>query len=155
MENETENKINDNINLSELIIHKIDESKEQKSSLEAKAGVYLTVVSLLLTLVSTSSTSYLKFRCILMFFGFAILILCAAIFFPKDVSFFKIDMLWKMYINEVNYDDETIVEAAKMIVEGNEKSLSIMDFFNKLVSKLLMLFIVCVVVFFAFSFSGV
>ena len=141
------------ISVGDLIIKKIDETREQKNSLETKAFGYLTVVSLLLTLLFNNNDSHFCLYVELLFFGFVILVLCAAIFFPKDISFFKLDILWKMYKDEYEYDEKMIVEAAKIIVENNEKTLRVMNKLNWIVSRLLMLFIVFVIVFFIHYFT--
>ena len=156
-----------NINLEEFILKQLDWSLEMKARIENKSTGYLAITSFLIGIMFQIVTSdkfdnltqmnvFRVFSKATISVGVIVIIACGIILYPKDIGFFKVNWLMKLY-NEIkelkNSDtvdrDERMLEKAKTYIDSNMKSICFMSFFSKIVSvatiAMLLLFLGCLI----------
>lgn len=143
METEKGNKIN----LEEFMLHQLDWSLEMKARLESKATGYLAVTTLSLSLVfqmmmnskvmEVSAFIYLCKATVIV--GLLIVILCAAMLFPKRISYFRAKWLLEIYNNKIPADEieNRILKKNQKYIEQNGKTVVFLSVCSKLSSLIL------------------
>lgn len=154
------------VNLAEMILNATNRQIEDKKSIESKATGYLAFAALILTMISDSFPGVIgetKDNCplfssftfvlfILTFIaGVGLIIICALILSPKEISYFTPESLLDLYQKTAAKGMHDKIDAS--LIQGNEKSITTntatlkrMDLLNQVASIFLMILIIIFVI---------
>lgn len=163
------------INLAELILNATNRQIEDKKTVEAKATGYLAFAALILAIIAQlfpdvintakenncllfGSLTFVLF--ILTFVaGIGLIIICASILLPKEISYFPPDSLMDLYqktVGKGKYDeiDDFLIQGSEEIASVNTVTLKKMDTLNMVASVFLLIligiFIMDIILYFVF-----